>query len=565
MAAVSTAAAGRQDWRADHYTQEHLDSLAAEEVSSLRASFASGVLRTAAQRRAVLLAFQQMLVEGREELCAALQRDLNKNSVEAYLMEVNTIEHEVQLMLDRLEELMAPERVSTNLINLPGTSEIRKDPMGVVLIIGAWNYPVNLSLMPLVGAIAAGNCAVLKLPSDKYSRHSSRAVASLLARFLPPSVVRTVEGDRRATQAVLAQTWDLIFFTGGRYVGRMVAEAAARTLTPTILELGGKSPCIVTQSANVDVAARRIAWGAFTNAGQTCVRPDHCFVHASVADAFLDALKRAVGDFYGRNAEASEWFCRLINERAARRIGALLDEDRGAARVVVGGRHGRAEAASPAGAAAGGEADRAEADRAGRFAAPTVLDFGDDAETFFGSASMRDEIFGPVLPVLRYEDLERDVLGSPHFVLARGEKPLALYCFAEDEAERELVLRRTTSGGACVNDCMVHLANPELPFGGVGASGMGSYHGRASFNAFSHRRSVLIRSTFGDVPARYPPYAPWKAAVLNAVQRPVSEAQAKALKYASLAGVAALLSRTPLRRHGASVLRWLLTGMLAAL
>lgn len=311
------------------------------------------------------------------------------------------------------------------------------------------------------------------------------------------------------TQACLAQRWDLIFFTGGAYVGKMVAEAAAKHLTPTILELGGKSPAIVDASVNINVAARRLAWGSFANAGQTCVRPDHLYVHEDIADKFLAALKSAVRGFYGQPVQQSEEFGRLINTRAQQRVAGLVQ-------------------ASKEYVAMGGECDEADL-----FVAPTVLDFGSDVEAFERSEAMKDEIFGPVLPMLRYSSLDQ-VLA----MVATREKPLALYFFSSDSAAQEKVLSTTTSGGAVVNDVMMHLANPSLPFGGVGASGMGNYHGKYSFDSFSHQKAVLKKYFMADVPARYPPYAIWKKAALSIVQKPRSASEWSMYKLAGLAATA---------------------------
>jgi len=487
-------------------SQDDFDKEAKDAVVELRETFESGRMSSLKSRMEVLLQFKEMLNAGREKMQEALWKDLHKNKTEGYICEINQVEHEVQHMIDHLEEYAAPENVSTNLLNLPGSSAIRCDPLGVCLVIGAWNYPVYLSLIPLVGCLAAGNTAILKMPSDKYTKHVSSAVASLIRKYFDPDVLRCIEGDRRATQAVLKQRYDLIFFTGGSYVGKMVAQSAAKHLTPTVLELGGKSPTIVTGKANVYVAARRTAWGAFTNAGQTCVRPDHVFVHESVSDEFLRVLKEAVLEFYSSKPHETKYFGRLVNARARARVAKIVENDR---RYVF---HG-------------GDTTSFEDDN-DYYVSPTILDFGSDFDAFYGSASMQDEIFGPILPVVRYQNLNR-VMKE----IRSREKPLALYCYTECSKERERVLMGTTSGGAVVNDCMVHLSNPSLPFGGVGMSGMGSYHGRQSFHTFSHRKSVLCRSTFGDVSARYPPYVPWKVKLLDFVQAARSASSTRKLRF----------------------------------
>ena len=327
------------------------------------------------------------------------------------------------------------------------------------------------------GAIAGGNCVCIKMPSDKYSAASSRAMADLIGKYLDPECVKVVEGDRRATQAVLQERWDLIFFTGGSFVGQMVAEAAAKHLTPTILELGGKSPAIVDRTANLEVAARRAVWGTFTNAGQTCIRPDYLMVHADVADEFVGLMKAETRRQFGDKPQESSSFGRLINERAWDRVSGLVEADR--PYVVLGG----------------------EADRADRFVGPTILDFGTDFEAFKASKVMSDEIFGPLFPVYRYRDLAEAIA----FIQGQ-EKPLAMYVFTEDQAVSEQVLAETTAGGVNVNDTMMHLSNPFLPFGGVGKSGMGSYHGKFSFDSFTHSKAVLKKTTDSDSKKRYAPY-----------------------------------------------------------
>jgi acyl-CoA reductase-like NAD-dependent aldehyde dehydrogenase len=401
-------------------------------VTELRATYATGATRDRAWRMSQLLAFQKMLKECRGSLCEAMATDLHKSTFEGYITEVNVIEHEVQGAIDHLDDWMAPQSVANNLLNLPGKSYVYRDPLGVVLIIGAWNYPVQLSLAPLVGAIAAGCCAVVKLPSDKYSSASSRAIAQCVAGYLDQTAVRVVEGDREATQAVLAQRWDKIFFTGGSYVGKMVAEAAAKHLTPTCLELGGKSPCIVDRSADLDIAAKRICWGAFMNAGQTCVRPDYLLVHADVADAFLAKYKAAITSMYSEEPDKSEWFGRAVNGRACERLAAVIATDK---RYIV---HGGAS------------------DVASCFVAPTVLDFGTDAGAFERSASMESEIFGPISPLLRYTDTSAIIER-----INAGEKPLGLYVFTTDSAVRDRFLRDTSSGAADVNDVIMHMTNDE--------------------------------------------------------------------------------------------------------
>ncbi|KAH8044714.1 hypothetical protein JL720_16979 [Aureococcus anophagefferens] len=415
----------------------------AKAVLGLRRFFESGGTMSYEFRLGQLKAFQRMLVNERATLQAAMKADLHKNATEGQYVEVNQVEHECQHAIDHLKQWMTPKAVSTNLLNVPGLSYVHPDPLGVCLVIGAWNFPILLSLQPMIGALAAGNCAVLQ------------------------------------------ETWDHIFFTGGKYVGTMVAEAAAKHLAPCVLELGGKSPCVVDRSASLDVAARRICWGMFQNAGQTCVRPDYLLVHE---DAFAGLLLKWATAPYSKDPKATEWFGRLINERAAQRVAGLLAED--AAWVAFGG----------------------DVDVGAKYVAPTLLDFGADAAAFAASAAMRDEIFAPVAPMLRYRD-EADALA---FIKAR-DKPLSCYV-SQDWALASRFQYGTTSGSFVVNDVLVQGSNHALPFGGVGPSGMGAYHGEHSFRAHSHQKAVLYKTPCLDLDARYPPYSPLRAWTLGTVQ-----------------------------------------------
>jgi aldehyde dehydrogenase (NAD+) len=352
-----------------------------------------------------------------------------------------------------------------------------REPLGVVLVIAPWNYPVQLLLSPLIGAIAAGNCAVLK-PSE-VTPTVSRLLATLVPRYLDPACVALVEGGVDETTALLRERFDHVFYTGNGAVAKVVMRAAAEHLTPVTLELGGKSPCIVDRNVDLEIAARRIVWGKFLNAGQTCIAPDYVLVHESRESELLDAMKRTLRAFYGDDPKKSPDYGRVVNERHHRRLAVLLKDGE----VVAGG----------------------EADEATRFIAPTILrNVAPDAPI------MQVEIFGPILPVLRVASIDEAVA----FVNARP-KPLALYVFTRDAQVEEDVIARTTSGGACVNAPLWHIANPELPFGGVGPSGMGSYHGRDSFETFSHRKSVVTKSTRVDPKMAYPPYSKLKTAILK--------------------------------------------------
>ncbi|HWC17322.1 MAG TPA: aldehyde dehydrogenase family protein, partial [Terriglobales bacterium] len=350
----------------------------------------------------------------------------------------------------------------------PARSWIIREPLGVVLIIGTWNYPVQLTLMPLVAAIAAGNCVIVK-PSE-VSAATSAALARLMPVYLDSNCIGVVEGGANETAALLNEKFNHIFYTGGARVGKIVAQAAAQSLTPVTLELGGKSPCIVDETANIEVAARRIAFGKFLNAGQTCIAPDYVLVHACREEELLAALKRAITDFYGDKPHSSPDYARIVNDQHFDRVSRLLVGNE----VFVG----------------------AETDRESHYIAPTLLRRV-DAE----SPVMSEEVFGPVLPVLTVSNLSEAI----DFVNARP-KPLALYLFTESRKAERAVLTRTSSGGVCINSTLMHHVNERLPFGGVGDSGFGNYHGRFGFETFSHQRAVLRKPARPDIPLAYPRY-----------------------------------------------------------
>jgi aldehyde dehydrogenase (NAD+) len=362
----------------------------------------------------------------------------------------------------------------------PGRSYIRPEPKGVVLVIAPWNYPLSMVTAPLVGAVAAGNCVVMK-PSE-ITRHTSAAIATILPRYLDNDAFAVVEGGVPETTELLAEPFDHILYTGNERVGRIVMEAAAKHLTPVTLELGGKSPCLIDRTADLEVAASRIAWGKFINAGQTCVAPDHVLVHREVADRFVDVLARRIAEFYGKDPEQSPDFCRIASERHAERFAKLLAGQN----VRVGG----------------------QVDVAKRYVAPTVvLDPPHDSEL------MREEIFGPVLPVITVDEMHEAI----KFVADRP-KPLALYLFTKSKVLERAVLTRLSAGSVCVNDAVIFMVSPELPFGGIGNSGMGRYSGWYGFETFSHMKPVMKRSFWFDAPMRYPPYTEMKAKLMKLVR-----------------------------------------------
>jgi len=432
----------------------------------------------AAQRKAKIDRLRNGVVARREAIRAALDADFRKPEVETDLTEVKAVADEASFAIDHLESWMQPETVKTPPLLLGTRSEIHYQSRGVVLILSPWNYPFNLTFGPLVAALAAGNCVVLK-PSE-YTPNASRVMREIVAELFDEREVALVEGDKEVAQHLLQKPFDHIYFTGSPAVGKIVMQAAAEHLTSVTLELGGKSPTIVDDTADVRTAATKVAWGKFTNAGQTCIAPDHVYVHARQHDAFVREVRAAIHRFYGATAEARRStpdYARLVNDNHFQRIRRFFDD------AVTAG----------ATVAAGGEHDAED-----RYFAPTVLTNVPDAADV-----LCDEIFGPILPVVPYRSLE-DVLAA---INARPN-PLALYLFTESDATAETVRTRTSAGGTCVNDVLLHYMNPHLPFGGAGHSGMGAAHGEYAFREFSHTRPVLTRS-FGSklIENVYPPYS----------------------------------------------------------
>lgn len=438
-------------------------------LDSQRTFFTSGSTRTRDFRRTALQQLKNSVQTHLPALYEALWKDLHKSEAEAYLTEVGITLREIDDQLRHLRGRMREQGVGTPLFLRPSRSRIVYEPFGNVLIMAPWNYPFQLSFAPLAGAIAAGNCAVLK-PSP-YTPNVSAVIRQIVESAFPSHYIAVIEGHREVNEALLAERWDYIFFTGSPELGRTVMRAAAEHLTPVTLELGGKSPCIVDNSANVEVAARRITWGKFLNAGQTCIAPDYLLVHQNVKAPLLERIEYWIGKFYGPEPATSPNYGRLVNDRAFGRVASYLDNGT----IITGG----------------------ETDPAQRYIAPTLLDLGAPTDSV---PVMQAEIFGPVLPVMEFVHLDEAV----EFV-NRHEKPLALYYFGSPKTARD-VLRRTSSGGACINDTVLHIANDRLPFGGVGNSGMGKYHGKASFLTFSNRKSVLVSPKNIDIPLKYPPY-----------------------------------------------------------
>ena len=448
--------------------------------SDLTATFNSGKTTDLAWRREQLQAVERMMSECEQDIFDALQSDLGKSALESFTTETSYVSGDAAYSRKNLNRWTRKKRVATPIVGQPGKSWIQPEPLGIVLVIGAWNYPVQLTLAGMSAAIAAGNCVVLK-PSE-LAPATSALLAQLVPEFLDPDCIKLIEGDVPETTALLELPFDHILYTGGGNVARIVMAAAAKNLTPVTLELGGKSPCVVLPDANLEATARRIVWGKFTNAGQTCIAPDYVLTDADTEALLVPLLEQNIREMFGDDPQQSDSYGRIVNNRHFERVSALLESGH---------------------TAIGGKVDAAE-----KYIAPTVLtDVADD------SAIMREEIFGPVLPIVRAENLEDAIA-----VIRGSDKPLAAYIFTNNKRAERKFLEQVSSGSACVNDVMMFMAVHELPFGGVGPSGMGAYSGRAGFETFSHMKSVIRRGWWPDLAVRYAPHTEKKFKFLRKVR-----------------------------------------------
>lgn len=439
----------------------------AQPLESQRKYFQTGETRSYAFRKQALLSLKRALARHDKNLLSALKNDLEKSEFEGYESELGLVYGEIEEALHHLKRWMKPKRVAAPLMHFPAKGRMYARPLGVVLIIAPWNYPVLLSLTPLVGALAAGNCVTLKC--SEFAPHCEQALASLIADAFAPEHVCMVQGGADISEALTKERYDHIFFTGSTQVGRKVMTAAADNLIPVTLELGGKSPCIVEQSADLPLAARRIVWGKFVNAGQTCVAPDYLLVHYSVKDRTISELCREIVRQYGEYPLENREYGKIISPCHFQRLVRLINPKK----VVFGGNWNK-------------KSLKIE---------PTILD-----GVLPNDAVMREEIFGPILPVISYHDEEELIR-----FLREREYPLALYLFSGNQAFCKRVMQAVPFGGGCVGDTLVHITSAKLPFGGVGHSGMGSYHGKRSFDTFTHTQSVMEKGSL-DIPFRYPPY-----------------------------------------------------------
>ena len=439
----------------------------ATKIHSMRNFYASGKTKNIDFRIRQLKNLKAAINQFEPEITQALWDDLHKSKEEVYLTEISIIIKEIDFHLKNLKKWTQPEKVPTAVYLKPSSGKIIYEPLGVALIIAPWNYPFQLIFDPLVGAISAGCCAILK-PSE-FAPHISGLAEKLVNEIFEEDYISVAQGDQQTSKALLNHPFDIIFFTGSSSVGKNVMKAAAENLTPVILELGGKSPCIVDESANIDIAAKRIAWGKLINAGQTCIAPDYLLVHESVKAKLLEKLVTAFNKMLGSSMRQTEHYGRIVNERAFKRLIQLLEGEK----IYWGGKY----------------------DEEHCFISPTILD-----EVKPGAAIMQEEIFGPLLPVITFKEIDDAIE-----LINSKEKPLALYYFG-DEKKGEDILSKTSSGGACINDTIMHISNQQLPFGGVGHSGLGKYHGKHSFLAFSNQKAVVSTPTWMDVPFKYPPY-----------------------------------------------------------
>ncbi|WNW01528.1 aldehyde dehydrogenase [Tenacibaculum sp. HL-MS23] len=419
-------------------------------------------------RKNALKKLQKELIRREKDIVEALYNDFKKSEYEALMTETSIVLAELKMTIKNIHSWSKPKRVLPSLLNFPSSAKIHSEPYGTILIIAPWNYPYQLAFAPLLGAIAAGNNVVLK-PSE-LTPHTSKVTKEIIEAVFNKNHVAVVEGGVAVSQELLAQRWDYIFFTGSVPVGKIVAKAAAEYLTPVTLELGGKSPCIVDETANIKLAAKRLVWGKFINGGQTCIAPDYLLIHTSVKEEFINHFKKEIINAYGENPEASKDYPRIVNTRNFDRLAALLQGEK----IAIGGQINRDD----------------------NYIAPTVID-----EPSLDSEVMKGEIFGPIFPLISYETEEEF-----DAIIAKYDKPLALYVFTTRNRFAKKIITKYSFGGGTINDTTVHFANHRLPFGGVGESGIGGYHGKKTFDTFSHKKGVVTRGNWLDVPTRYAPY-----------------------------------------------------------
>ncbi|MDP3352169.1 MAG: aldehyde dehydrogenase [Flavobacteriaceae bacterium] len=437
-------------------------------VEQQRQFFKSQKTKDISFRKKALKKLLNEVVKNEEAIQQALYNDFKKPIYESYISEIGIVIAELKLFINKLNQWSKPKTVIPSVLNFPSWEKIYSEPYGTVLIIGPWNYPFQLTIAPLIGAIAAGNTVVIK-PSE-LTPHTSQLVADIIENCFDKSHVTVFQGDVYISQKLLSIRWDYIFFTGSTTIAKFIASAAAKHLTPTTLELGGKSPCIIDETANINLSAKRIVWGKFLNGGQTCIAPDYILIHETIKDHFVESVKKEIENAYGKNPKKSHDYPRIINQRNYHRLIKMLENET----ILTGG----------------------DLDETDLYIAPTLINC-----TSLKSAAMKEEIFGPILPIITYtNEAEIDT------IISSFEKPLSLYVFTSRSSFAKKIIRIYSFGGGVINDTVVHFANHRLPFGGVGQSGQGAYHGKHSFNTFSHLKSVVKRFTWLDIPLRYAPY-----------------------------------------------------------
>lgn len=402
------------------------------------------------------------------EICAALNKDLYKSPFESYATEIGLTLDEINLAVKKLKKWAKPKRVKSPITNFLSWSYVYSEPYGNTLVIAPWNYPFQLLMAPLVGAISAGNCVILK-PSE-YTKNTSHIINKIIEEIFEEKYVAVVSGGVETSTALLNEKFDYIFFTGSVEVGRIVMQAAAKNLTPVTLELGGKSPCIVHKDVDIKLAARRIAWGKFINAGQTCVAPDYLFIHKDIKEEFFTAMKKVIKEFFGDNPKESTDLPRIVSQRHFKRLEGFLKQGD----IIIGG----------------------DSDEKDLYISPTIIN-----NVNWKMSIMKEEIFGPIFPVVEYQNID-EVIDKVN----EHPRPLAVYIFSKNKIIQQRVLKNIHFGGGCINDTIMHVASTTIPFGGVGNSGVGSYHGKTSFDTFSHKKSIVNKSNIIDISLRYPPY-----------------------------------------------------------
>lgn len=438
-----------------------------EIVSQQKAFFKTQQTKNLRFRKMYLEKLRDLILENENLLYEAIYKDFGKSKFDTFTTEISFIINDIKYYLKNLKSLSKPKKVRTNLANQFGKSRIHNEPLGNILVIGAWNYPYQLSLSPIVAALAAGNCCILK-PSE-IAENTMKVMAKIINENFPPEYLYAYEGGVDETTELLKLKFDKIFFTGSTKIGNIVYKAAAENLTPVVLELGGKSPAIITKDANLEVAAKRIVWGKFLNAGQTCVAPDYLLVEESVQEQFLEMLRKNIQEF--KYEPQSEHYTKIINQKNFQRLIKLIDHDK----IYFGG----------------------NSDEKKRYIEPTIL-----TNINWKDEVMQEEIFGPILPVISFTNFNL-ILNE----IVELEKPLAAYLFTNNSEEKENFKNKLSFGGGCINDVIMHLGNENLPFGGVGNSGIGNYHGKFGFETFSHQKAVLVRANWGEPNIKYPPYS----------------------------------------------------------